>query len=154
MQSYLLAIDQGTTNSRAIIFNEKARLICQHEMSLNQSYPHSGWVEQDPEEMFNNTILCCQMVLKKSGLSASQIAAIGISNQRETTIIWDRTTGRAIYPAIVWQDRRTSEICEKIPTEKVKSIFTKTGLILDPYFSASKILWILDNVPGAREKAE
>jgi len=154
MSRYLLAIDQGTTNSRAILFNPEGRLLAQHEMPLNQMFPHNGWVEQNPEEMFTNTVTCCHKALKKIHASPHDIAAIGISNQRETTIIWDRTTGEPVYPAIVWQDRRTDALCKKISASAIQTkIQEKTGLVTDPYFSATKIMWILDNVPGAREKA-
>ncbi len=155
MAHYLLAIDQGTTNSRAIIFNREGVLLSQHDIGLNQSFPHDGWVEQDAEEMFKNTLICCQQALKKINLMANDIAAIGISNQRETTIIWERASGKPIYPAIVWQDRRTSDVCKKLSELPIQQkIQEKTGLLLDPYFSATKIVWILDHVPYAREKAE
>jgi glycerol kinase len=156
MLSYLLAIDQGTTNSRAIIFNHQGELINQYQMSLQQFFPHDGWVEQDPEELFNNTVECCRQVIKNSNLTSEDIVAVGISNQRETTIIWDKNTGNAIYPAIVWQDRRTADLCKKFSENKKlnKLITENTGLLLDPYFSATKILWILDNVSHARERAE
>ena len=155
MEHYLLAIDQGTTNSRAIIFNQRGEIISQHEIGLQQSFPHDGWVEQDPEEMFNNTVTCCRKAMKTAGVTASHIAAIGISNQRETTIIWDKQTGKHIYPAIVWQDRRTSDICNQIANSPIgHQIKHKTGLLLDPYFSATKIMWILDHVRDAREHAE
>lgn len=155
MTQYLLAIDQGTTNSRAIIFNEKAQIINQHSKPLLQFFPKEGWVEQDPEEMFNSTLECCKEALKKANLTSQQIVGIGISNQRETTIIWDRKTSKPIYPAIVWQDRRTADLCQKFSkTLSEQSLQEKTGLLLDPYFSATKILWILDNVPNARKKAE
>jgi glycerol kinase len=155
MTQYLLAIDQGTTSSRAIIFSKTGTVVSQHQIDLKQFFPHPGWVEQDPNEIFENTILCCREVLKKSALSPNKIIAAGISNQRETTIIWDRKTGRPIYPAIVWQDRRTSELCKKLSTEKIsEKLQEKTGLLLDPYFSATKIMWLLNEIPGAREKAE
>lgn len=155
MQYYLLAIDQGTTNSRAIIFDASGKPTSQHEISLNQFYPNDGWVEQDPLEMFNNTIECCRVALNKANLSARSIAAVGISNQRETTILWDRITGVPIYPAIVWQDRRTHDLCKLLAKTKIKNIvYEKTGLLLDPYFSATKIIWILEHVPGARERAQ
>ncbi len=155
MEHYLLAIDQGTTNSRAIIFDRAGNRIGQHEMALKQFYPHDAWVEQDPEEMFSHTVTCCREAMKKSSLSANAIAAVGISNQRETTIIWDRKTGKPVYPAIVWQDRRTSVLCRKLSqTPLQQQIYHKTGLLLDPYFSATKIVWILENVPGVRERAE
>jgi len=152
---YLLAIDQGTTNSRAIIFDENSDLIALHEMSLSQYYPQSGWVEQNPKEILENTILCCKEAMAKAKLQAQNIAGIGISNQRETTIIWDRLTGETIYPAIVWQDRRTADLCEKLSQKPIaKQLTKKTGLLLDPYFSATKILWLLENVPNAKERAD
>jgi glycerol kinase len=155
MAVHLLAIDQGTTSSRAIIFSAKGEPISQHQIDLMQSFPRSGWVEQDANEMWENTVTCCREALKKSGLSAKEIAGVGISNQRETTIIWDKKTGQPIYPAIVWQDRRTSDICKKISEQKIAAhLQEKTGLILDPYFSATKIMWLLEEIPQAREKAE
>lgn len=155
MKTYLLAIDQGTTNSRAIVFDRKGQSIAQHEIALTQFYPQSGWVEHDAEEIFRNTITCCQEALKKARLTANEIAAIGISNQRETTIIWEKNTGKPIYPAIVWQDRRTGHLCEQFSLFPIaKKLPEKTGLFLDPYFSATKIVWILSNVPGSRERAE
>lgn len=154
MTKYLLAIDQGTTNSRAIVFDKSGKLLGQHEIPLQQFFPDSGWVEQHPDEIFENTVRCCREAIKKSNLTAENIAAIGISNQRETTIIWDKHTGRPVYPAIVWQDRRTSEICQhlskKLPAEMLQK---KTGLRLDPYFSATKIMWIMQNVPGVKDRA-
>jgi len=155
MEHYLLAIDQGTTNSRAIIFDRVGNLISQHEIVLKQYYPNDGWVEQDPEEMFDHTVECCRQALKKSHLSVNAIAAVGISNQRETTIIWDRITGKPVYPAIVWQDRRTSDLCKKLShTPLQQKIYQKTGLLFDPYFSATKIIWLLNSIPGVRERAE
>ena len=155
MKTYLLAIDQGTTNSRAIVFDKSGRLIGQHEIALKQFFPHSGWVEQNPDELFENTVYCCREAIKKSKLTADEITAIGISNQRETTIIWDKYTGRPVYSAIVWQDRRTSELCQQLskilPAEMLQQ---KTGLLLDPYFSATKIMWILQNVPGVKTRAQ
>lgn len=152
---YLLAIDQGTTNSRAIIFDRNGTIISQHEMTLTQSFPQDGWVEQDPLEMYNNTVVCCQVALKNANLSAKEIAAVGISNQRETSIIWDKITGDPIYPAIVWQDRRTAHYCKQLSQQPIASvIIKKTGLLLDSYFSATKIHWLLENIPQARERAE
>lgn len=152
---YILAIDQGTTNSRAIIFNRDGQAIAQHEMALRQSFPNPGWVEQNPEEMFANSVTCCQEALRKSNLNVEQIAAVGITNQRETTIIWDKNTGKPIYPAIVWQDRRTSELCQQIATPALlEYIQQTTGLLIDPYLSASKIKWILDNVADARKRCD
>lgn len=154
MEKYLLAIDQGTTNSRAIVFDKAGKLLGQHEIALQQFFPHSGWVEQNPDEIFENTIYCCREAVKKSRLEFTEISAIGISNQRETTIIWDKHTGRPVYPAIVWQDRRTSELCQKLMlTLPAEMLQKKTGLLLDPYFSATKIMWILNNVPGIKVRA-
>lgn len=155
MTQYLLAIDQGTTNSRAIIFNKAGKLISQHEIGLQQFFPDSGWVEQNPDEIFQNTVKCCRDAIAKAKLTGENITGIGISNQRETTIIWDKHTGRPVYPAIVWQDRRTSDYCKKL-TSTISSelINQKTGLLLDPYFSATKIMWILDCVPGIKERAQ
>lgn len=155
MSQYLLAIDQGTTNSRAIIFNRHGNIMSQHDRGLSISYPQEGWVEQDPEEMFHNTVDCCQQAIKKNCLAAKDIAAIGIANQRETTIIWDRHSGKPIYPAIVWQDRRTHDICQTLKKHPIaKEITNKTGLLLDPYFSATKICWLLEHIPTTRKKAE
>lgn len=154
MSSYLLAIDQGTTNSRAIIFDKAGKVIAHHELPLKQSFPHDGWVEQDPLEMFENITRCCRAVLTQSGLTAKSIAAAGITNQRETTIIWDKKTGQPIYPAISWQDRRTDNLCKQLSqTISAETLQEKTGLLLDPYFSATKIMWLLENVEGARERA-
>lgn len=155
MSSQILAIDQGTTNSRAMIFNDHGSLISQHQIDLTQSYPEPGWVEQNPEEIWRNTVICCREALLKSKLTSTQIAAIGISNQRETTILWNKKTGVPIYPAIVWQDRRTASLCRELSllsiTEKLPE---KTGLRLDPYFSATKIIWLLNQIKGARDLAE
>lgn len=153
MQQYLLAIDQGTTNSRAILFSVSGELVAQHEAVLSQYYPQSGWVEQDPEEYYSNTLMCIREVVQKAGIKPTDIAAVGLCNQRETTIIWDKKTGRAIYPAIVWQDRRTAAACKALAPEQAW-VQAKTGLLLDPYFSATKIAWILDHVPQARQQAE
>lgn len=157
MAHYILAIDQGTTNSRAIIFNHLGEAIAQHTISLTQFFPREGWVEQDPEEMIANTIACCRFAVKQANIRVNDIVGIGITNQRETTIIWNKQTGKAIYPAIVWQDRRTSDLCQSLLEKNShlnQFLHEKTGLLLDPYFSASKILWILQNVPNAREQAE
>lgn len=155
MTYYLLAIDQGTTSSRAMVFSGKGEPVGQHQIDLQTFYPKDGWVEQDPMELWQNTWRCCQEVLKKTSLTARDIAAIGLSNQRETTLLWDRKTGKPIYPAIVWQDRRTSELCQALSRHPLLTdIQQKTGLLLDPYFSATKIRWLLDTVPDAREKAE
>ncbi|MDR3491769.1 MAG: glycerol kinase GlpK [Gammaproteobacteria bacterium] len=155
MTTFLLSIDQGTTSSRAIIFNHQGQLVAQHQIELAQQYPHDGWVEQSPLGIWSNTLICCKQVLLTAQLSAKDIAAVGITNQRETTLIWDKKTGECVYPAIVWQDSRTAEYCKKLREEAINTtIQSKTGLMLDPYFSASKIAWILDNVPNARLRAE
>lgn len=155
MSKYLLAIDQGTTSSRAIIFSDSAQLISLHQMDVTQYYPEDGWVEQDPEELWRNTLECCRQCLKKANLNAHNITAVGITNQRETTIVWDKKTGQPVYRAIVWQDRRTSEFCKQLTQHPIaKHLQAKTGLLLDPYFSATKIAWILNAIPNAREKAE
>lgn len=155
MRKYLLAIDQGTTNSRAIIFDRDGGVVSQHEMNLRQSFPEDGWVEQDPLEMYHNTVECCRKALSKANLDVDCLVAAGLSNQRETTIIWDKDTGKPVYPAIVWQDRRTSELCKQLSKTHVHElVYNKTGLLLDPYFSATKIAWILEHVQGARERAK
>lgn len=155
MSQYLLSIDQGTTSSRVIIFSREGVVVSQHQLDLKQDYPHNGWVEQDPEAMWSNTIECCRKALQKASLTAKDIAATGITNQRETTIIWDKKTGKPIYPAIVWLDRRTSELCKEWETHPVTAkLQNKTGLLLDSYFSATKIMWLLNNIPDARQRAE
>lgn len=155
MDGYILAIDQGTTNSRAMLFNQNGQVIAQHSVLLRQYYPHSGWVEQDPEAMVINVIECCRATLHKAQIKAQHVAAVGITNQRETTIMWDKSTGLPIYPAIVWQDRRTSLMCDALNAEPfAPDIQQKTGLLIDPYFSATKILWILKNVPKAQQLLE
>lgn len=153
---YLLAIDQGTTSSRAIVFTLAGELIASASEEFAQIYPHDGWVEHDPQVIWQTTLASCRQALTKSDLVAEDIAAIGITNQRETTIVWDKSTGEAIYNAIVWQDRRTAKRCENLQQNADISakVTAKTGLLIDPYFSASKIEWLLDNVAGARTKAE
>lgn len=153
-QSYLLSIDQGTTSSRAIVFNARGDIIDVQQKELKLYYPHKGWVEQDANDIWNDTLECARGIVDGLGDAASQIAAMGITNQRETTIIWDRKTGAPIYNAIVWQDRRTADFCASLKAQGHEAAITdKTGLLLDPYFSASKIAWILDNVEGARARA-
>ena len=152
---YLLTIDQGTTSSRAIIFDSTGTPLWQAQKEFQQIYPQDGWVEHDPEEIWQSTLLVCRQALTEGGLTASDIAAIGITNQRETTLLWDRSNGQPIYNAIVWQDRRTAGFCQELKDNGHESTFTeKTGLLMDPYFSGTKIRWILDNVPNARQKAE
>lgn len=155
MSTYVLAIDQGTTSSRAIVFNESLDIVAIAQQEFSQFFPQSGWVEHDPEEIWQSTINTCRQALAKAGITAADIGAIGITNQRETTIIWDRETGKPIYRAIVWQDRRTSEFCTELKKNGHDTVVTdKTGLLIDPYFSGTKIRWILDNVEGAGQQAE
>jgi glycerol kinase len=149
----LLAIDQGTTSSRAILFSQDGDILSLKQKELTLHYPHKGWVEQDPLDIWNDTLWTCRDVLADAAKNKISVAAIGITNQRETTIVWDRKTGKPVYNAIVWQDRRTAEFCAANKKHEAK-ISKKTGLLLDPYFSATKIAWILDNVEGARSKAE
>lgn len=151
---YILAIDQGTTSSRAVIFNRQMRPIASAQQELTLHYPQPGWVEQDPDDIWQSVINCITQAISKAGLTISNIAAIAISNQRETTILWDKDTGQAIANAIVWQDRRTAAFCRQLQQQGAEvTISQKTGLRADPYFSASKIGWLLDNVPDARTKA-
>lgn len=155
MSQFILAVDQGTTSTRAIIFSSDGKPVAQHQITMQQYYPQAGWVEQNPEEMWLNTLECCRQALQEAQLHAQNIAAMGITNQRETTIIWDKKTGQPIYPAIVWQDRRTSDLCKQLSQEKISAnLQAKTGLLLDPYFSATKIMWLLENIPDARKRAE
>jgi len=155
MAKYILAIDQGTTSSRAILFNEQLEIVTVAQQEFEQFFPQSGWVEHDPEEIWSSTLATCKKALEQSQIAPDKIAAIGITNQRETTILWDKTTGKPVYNAIVWQDRRTSDYCAELRKAGHETMVTdKTGLLLDSYFSGTKIRWILDQVPGAREKAE
>lgn len=152
---YILALDQGTTSSRAIIFDENASVVATAQKELTQHFPQSGWVEHDPNEIWSSQLLVAQEALAKAGLSPGSITAIGIANQRETTIVWDRITGEAIHPAIVWQDRRTATICEQLKNDGYADLIrSSTGLIIDAYFSGTKVAWILDQVPGARLRAK
>src|SRR5215475_4759559 len=153
--SFVLAIDQGTTSSRAIVFRGDISIAAVAQQEFPQHFPASGWVEHEPEDIWTTTVMTCRDALEKAGLKAKDIAAIGITNQRETTVVWDRATGTAIHRAIVWQDRRTADICAKLKSEGHEpTISKKTGLIIDPYFSGTKVAWILDHVPGARARAE
>lgn len=155
MNQYILSLDQGTTSSRAIIFDKKGQIVALAQKEFKQYYPQSGWVEHDAQEIWSSQLSVATEAVAKAGLKASSIAAIGITNQRETTIVWDRSTGRPIHPAIVWQDRRTAGYCDELKKQGHGEIIQKkTGLLIDAYFSASKINWLLDHVPGAREKAE
>jgi glycerol kinase len=155
MAKYLLSIDQGTTSSRAILFTTQGERYASAQEEFPQYFPLDGWVEHNPNELWQSVLSTCQKVLDENQLSASDILGIGITNQRETTLVWDKNTGDVIYNAIVWQDRRTAFFCDSIDCQEIKnSIMDKTGLILDAYFSATKINWLLDNVPSAREKAD
>lgn len=149
----ILAIDQGTTSTRAIVFDRQGRKLGAGQRELPQSYPQSGWVEHDALRIWTDTQACVRDALAQAGLEARQIAALGITNQRETTVIWDRASGQPIHPAIVWQDRRTAAFCQQ-HQDRAAWLSAKTGLLLDPYFSATKIAWLLDAVPGARARAE
>lgn len=152
---YILALDQGTTSSRALIVNELGDICSTAQKEFKQYFPQSGYVEHDPEEIWTSQYAVANEAIAKAKITADQISAIGITNQRETTIIWDRKTGQPIYHAIVWQDRRTSPLCEELKKKNLETLFTqKTGLLLDPYFSATKIRYLLDHVEGARKKAE
>jgi len=150
---YLLAIDQGTTSTRAVLFDADAKPCVAHAIELAQIYPANGWVEHDPEEIWKAVVACCRAVLQ--GIDPKDIAGIGITNQRETTLVWERETGKPLYNAIVWQDRRTAEHCAALKAKGLEGRVTKrTGLLLDPYFSATKAAWILDHVPKARTRAQ
>ena len=151
----ILAIDQGTTSSRAIVFRPDASIAAVAQQEFPQHFPASGWVEHEPEDLWTSTLAVCRAAMEKAGVKAADLAGIGITNQRETTVVWDRRTGQAIHRAIVWQDRRTSDTCAALRREGHEPLISgRTGLLLDPYFSGTKIAWILDNVPGARARAE
>ncbi|MFA7494242.1 MAG: FGGY family carbohydrate kinase, partial [Proteiniphilum sp.] len=153
-EKYILALDAGTTSSRAIVFNHKGEICAIGQKEFTQIFPQSGWVEHDPYEIWSSQASVIAEAITKIGINGTNIAAIGITNQRETTLVWNRKTGEPIYNAIVWQDRRTSGYCDNLKNEGLISfIREKTGLVIDAYFSATKIKWILDNVPGARDKA-
>jgi glycerol kinase len=153
--NYILAIDQGTTSTRAIVFDKKLTPKGSGQKEFKQFFPNSGWVEHDPEEIWKSVLTTCKAALTKARVKPTQIASIGITNQRETVVVWDRKTGKPIHKAIVWQDRRTSSKCAEMKAAGLEATFTaKTGLLLDPYFSGTKLAWLLDNVKGARTKAE
>lgn len=155
MSKYVLTIDAGTTSERAILFNKKGDILNISQKEIEQFYPNPGWVEHDPDEIWKTQKFTIDNVMQKEGVNISELAAIGITNQRETTVIWDRETGKALYKAIVWQDRRTSEYCDKLKSDgHMEMIQEKTGLLIDSYFSATKIRWILDHVKGAQKSAE
>jgi glycerol kinase len=154
MSRYIISIDQGTTSTRTAIVNQAGGLVSQQNEDFRQIFPQPGWVEHDPEDIWKTTLNTLQKTLEQTRIRGDEIAAIGITNQRETVVLWDRKTGKPIYNAIVWQCRRTQDVCEKLKrNNKEKMVNKKTGLVIDPYFSASKIQWILKNVPGAKEKA-
>ena len=153
--AYLLAIDQGTTSTRSILFDSEAKPVAIAQREFAQHYPQRGWVEHDPEDIWRDTVATMREVVATAGIDAAEIAGIGITNQRETVVVWERATGRPIHRAIVWQDRRTSEWCARLKADGAEELVTpKTGLLIDPYFSATKLAWILDNVSGARAAAE
>ena len=155
MQSYLLSLDQGTTSTRAIIFNLQGQAVGRAQRELKQYFPADGWVEHDAVEIAEASLAVCRDALKDGGITAQQIAAIGITNQRETTVVWDRKTGKPVHHAIVWQDRRTADFCLGLKNLGHETMVQKqTGLLLDPYFSATKLAWILDNISGVRARAE
>ena len=154
MKKYIVALDQGTTSSRAIVFDHEENIVASAQKEFTQIYPKAGWVEHDPLELYSNQIGVMMEAIARGGIDAAEIAAVGITNQRETTVVWEKATGRPIYNAIVWQCRRTAEICDRLRAEGWEDYIQKTtGLVLDAYFSATKIAWILDHVEGARERA-
>ncbi|WP_138440831.1 glycerol kinase GlpK [Marinobacter alexandrii] len=155
MTRYLLAVDQGTTSSRAIVFDDTGASVASDQQEFHQYFPQDGWVEHDAIEIWESTLAVCRGALEKANVAAADLSGIGITNQRETTVIWERSTGKPIYHAIVWQDRRTASLCTKLKTDGHEdTVVERTGLLIDPYFSATKIAWILDNVEGARVRAE
>ena len=152
---YILALDQGTTSSRSIIVNEQGNIVAMEQQEFTQIFPESGWVEHDPKEILESQLATLKKVLKKANVSPTDIVGLGITNQRETTIVWNKNTGRPIYNAIVWQDKRTANICENLKQKDLENYIKKTtGLVIDSYFSATKITWILNNVEGAQKEAE
>ncbi len=152
---YILAIDQGTTSSRAMIFSSHGDCVAVAQEEFRQIFPHDGWVEHDPEDIWNSVVNVCRQCLQQAAAAGIAVAGIGITNQRETTVVWDRQTGEPLYNAIVWQDRRTADFCDQLKASGHEpEVSELTGLLLDPYFSATKLRWVLENVDGAREKAE
>ena len=153
MASYILALDQGTTSSRAIVFDRAGQIAAKAQHTFPQIYPQAGWVEHDPMTIWDTERLAAAEAIR--GLPEGSIAGIGVTNQRETTIVWDKATGQPVYNAIVWQCRRTAELCEELKRQGLEErIVSTTGLLIDAYFSGTKIRWILDNIPGARQRAE
>jgi len=148
---YVLSLDQGTTSSRAILFGQNGEIMARSQKEFQQIYPNSGWVEHDPYDILTSQLSAAIEALTRAGVRPRDIVALGITNQRETVIVWDRETNKPVYNAIVWQDRRTASACQKLVSDGAEeTVRSKTGLLIDPYFSASKIAWILDNVSGAR----
>lgn len=155
MASYLLAIDQGTTSSRAVLFDRQGCHVAMAQREFPQHFPHDGWIEHDPEDIWESVLATCREALAEAGVTPEAIAGIGITNQRETTLVWDRDTGKPLYNAIVWQDRRTDEACQELRRAgHLSDVQARTGLLIDPYFSATKLAWLLDEVPDARARAE
>jgi glycerol kinase len=155
MSTYILALDQGTTSSRAILFNKKGEIVHISQKEFTQYFPKPGWVEHNANEIWSSILSCIASCLSESGVKANQVEGIGITNQRETTVVWDKNTGQPVYNAIVWQSRQTSNICNELKEKGYNDTFRdKTGLLIDAYFAGTKVKWILDNVDGAREKAE
>ncbi|KHE67374.1 glycerol kinase GlpK, partial [Halobacillus sp. BBL2006] len=154
-EQYILSIDQGTTSSRAILFDKSGTIVETGQKEFEQFFPKPGWVEHDANEIWTSVLACIADVLRKADVDPSQVAGIGITNQRETAVVWDKNTGKPIYHAVVWQSRQTEDICKELRSAGHNDLFReKTGLLLDPYFSGTKVKWMLDNVDGAREKAE
>ncbi|MFN5648444.1 MAG: FGGY family carbohydrate kinase, partial [Sphingobacteriales bacterium] len=150
MADFILSLDQGTTSSRAIVFDHGGQVVSVAQKEFKQIFPQPGWVEHDPTEIWSTQLGVAAEAISKAGLTVRDIAAIGITNQRETTLVWDRSTGKPVYNAIVWQDRRTADFCDRLKADGHEAdIRKKTGLVIDAYFSATKIRWILDNVDGA-----
>lgn len=155
MSTFVLALDQGTTSCRALVIDHSGQIVAVSQKELTQIFPKPGWVEHDPAEIWKSQLSVARSALRKAKISASEVACIGITNQRETAVVWDRATGEPIHNAIVWQDRRTAEICERLKKGKLAEAFTeRTGLVIDAYFSGTKYAWILNNVPGARQRAK
>ena len=155
MNKYILALDQGTTSSRCIIYNKNGEMVSVAQKEFHQFYPQQGWVEHDADEIWSTQMTVAHEAMLKAGVTYQNIEAIGITNQRETTVVWDKHTGQPVHHAIVWQCRRTAEYCDQLMAQGLAAQFKeKTGLLIDAYFSATKLRWILENVEGARERAE
>ncbi|MFM8759524.1 MAG: FGGY family carbohydrate kinase, partial [Methylophilaceae bacterium] len=155
MTKYIIALDQGTTSSRAVLFSEAGELVAIAQQEFTQIFPQSGWIEHDPEEIWGTQLEVLKKAIAENNVPASNIAAIGITNQRETTVVWEKATGKPVYNAIVWQDKRTAPSCEELKSKGLSQyVRDTTGLVIDSYFSGTKVKWILDNVPNARAKAD